>query len=351
MTHVLEAARSGAELMRFEHHQKAANMSIAHVEFLLGADEAKRFAADVASCVNGNGDVASKTERLWKTYEDMVARMNANLDAQGGVARRLDQQLQALIAGAAGKDNIVRIERLNDGTKQHALELAVLVIDQYTRETDAMRNNLEMHKHTLRFALQEKTIYLAASEKLAVLADSARDSAQRLEMVADSAKASLTAANEASARAASALHTADEKIAQLEKEASETRERIAQAVRDMQKSAYKKEDHDRPTWSQIQQKPLVCLERATQALTRASQGNGAGENTPTCADCQALKAKVLELDQTLVAQVKENSKLMQDKKDLLVDRQRDKVEMERLAEKMAKLRTENATEKPKKRDK
>lgn len=49
--------------------------------------------------------------------------------------------------------------------------------------------------------------------------------------------------------------------------------------------------------------------------------------------------------------MKESNKLLQDKKDLLADRQRDKVEMERLAEKMAKLRTENATEKPKKRGK
>ncbi|KAH7669911.1 hypothetical protein AAVH_42868, partial [Aphelenchoides avenae] len=252
-------------------------------------------------------------------------------------ARRLDQQLQALIAGAAGIDNIVRLEHLNDGTKQQALELAVLVNDQYAREVDALRNHMEMHKHTLRFTQEEKTIYLKAAHKLAAMADSAKDS--------------LTAANEASARAASALHAANEKIAQLEKDASETRERIAQVVRDIQKSAYKKEDHDRPTWSQIQQKPLVCLERAAQALKRASEGNGAGENTPTCADCQALKAKVLELDQTLVAQVKESNKLLQDKKDLLADRQRDKVEMERLAEKMAKLRTENATEKPKKRGK
>ncbi|KAH7702679.1 hypothetical protein AAVH_30161 [Aphelenchoides avenae] len=337
MTHVLEAARNDAEQTRFEHHQKAAKMSIAHVEFLLGADEAKRFAADVASCVNGNGDVGSKTERLWKTCEDMCTRMNAILEEQGGAARRLDQQLQALIAGAAGIDNIVRLEHLNDGTKQQALELAVLVNDQYAREVDALRNHMEMHKHTLRFTQEEKTIYLKAAHKLAAMADSAKDS--------------LTAANEASARAASALHAANEKIAQLEKDASETRERIAQVVRDIQKSAYKKEDHDRPTWSQIQQKPLVCLERAAQALKRASEGNGAGENTPTCADCQALKAKVLELDQTLVAQVKESNKLLQDKKDLLADRQRDKVEMERLAEKMAKLRTENATEKPKKRGK
>lgn len=74
-------------------------------------------------------------------------------------------------------------------------------------------------------------------------------------------------------------------------------------------------------------------------------------NAASCADCQTLKAKVVELDQTLVALVKENSKLLDDKGGLLADRQRDKDEMERLTAQVAKLRTENSTEKQKKKNK
>ncbi|KAH7702086.1 hypothetical protein AAVH_30769, partial [Aphelenchoides avenae] len=107
----------------------------------------------------------------------------------------------------------------------------------------------------------------------------------------------------------------------------------------------------RPTWREIQQKPLACLERTVQALKRVPEDKRADGNAASCADCQTLKAKVVELDQTLVALVKENSKLLDDKGGLLADRQRDKDEMERLTAQVAKLRTENSTEKQKKKNK
>lgn len=123
---------------------------------------------------------------------------------------------------------------------------------------------------------------------------------------------------------------------------------------------------DRPSSSGIQQKPLVCLERTVQAMNRANEGNGPG-NRPdlfglsrvigraldgdalNCDGCQDLKAKLDGLENMLETMQKQNQKLLEDKKNLLEDRQRDKVEMGRLAEKMARLRTENATENPKKR--
>ncbi|KAH7684563.1 hypothetical protein AAVH_40929, partial [Aphelenchoides avenae] len=107
----------------------------------------------------------------------------------------------------------------------------------------------------------------------------------------------------------------------------------------------------RPIWREIQQKPLACLERTVQALKRMPEDKTADGNAANCADCHALKAKVVEMDQTLVALVKENSKLLDDKGGLLADRQRDKDEMESLAAQMAKLRTQNSIEKQKKRGK
>ncbi|KAH7692977.1 hypothetical protein AAVH_39994 [Aphelenchoides avenae] len=188
-------------------------------------------------------------------------------------------------------------------------------------------DNMDAYDHTVKFAEQDKTVYMQTLKKMAVTLDLFEKS----------------------------LYSAKDKIEQLEKELSEASkrigERIAEAVHDMQKLVYKKEDPDRPTWSKIQQKPVECLERTVKAMKRASDGKGAGESALNCADCQALKAKLDDLEKTLETQQKEIDKLLADKKDLLEDRKRDKDEMERLNEKMAKLRVENATENPKKRNK
>ncbi|KAH7693487.1 hypothetical protein AAVH_39475 [Aphelenchoides avenae] len=108
---------------------------------------------------------------------------------------------------------------------------------------------------------------------------------------------------------------------------------------------------DRPAGSTIQQKPLVSLVRTVQALKRASDAIEADVVAPNCADCKTFKVKVDGLEKTLETLQKEIDKLLGAKKDLLEDRQRDKVEMERLTEKMSKLRAGNAAEKPKKRNK
>lgn len=61
-------------------------------------------------------------------------------------------------------------------------------------------------------------------------------------------------------------------------------------------------------------------------------------------DCPTLTAKTETLQQ-------ENNKLLADKRDLLADRKRDKEEVERFTQQIAKLRFVKGSEKSKKRNK
>lgn len=82
-----------------------------------------------------------------------------------------------------------------------------------------------------------------------------------------------------------------------------------------------------------------------QALKRANEGGWPGKQPDlfslsrvngrvldgdalNCTGCQDFKAKLDGLEKMLETMQKENQKLLEDKKDLLADRQRDKVEME-----------------------
>ncbi|KAH7722486.1 hypothetical protein AAVH_10012 [Aphelenchoides avenae] len=377
MSHILEPVHTTANLMNFEHLQQLASIAAARVEVILGADEAKQFQADVAKCVSGNEDVASRGERLRETFLAMHARMNAQLDEKAEVTRQLKQQLQACTGITVGTAESWSIDNLSDGAKQTALTVALKLAYQFTRELGMATGNNKLLEQMVQFASQEKTIYLEAMDDLAAFADATQDSlddasarhetslcalrdyanertsqfekemSETRERYADAlrkANDNVSQLEKASARYEDALRTATGKIAQLEKDASQTSERIAQVVHDVQKLTYKKEDPDRPTWSKIQQKPLECLERMAQALKRASEAKGADEDAPGCTDCQALTAKLETLQ-------KETNKLLEDKKALLEDRQRDKDEVERLTKQEAKLRADLAAEKPKKRKK
>ncbi|KAH7684725.1 hypothetical protein AAVH_40767 [Aphelenchoides avenae] len=311
---------AATEQTYFEHFQKLAAITLSKTEFALGADEAKRFEAEVAKAVNSDGDVASRSKRLQRAHDGMIARMQANTTEERKVAYSMALQLQAL-TGVDVRHTGVTVDAqsiavLSDDAKQQALELAMKLSAQYARLFALAIDNMDTFKHTLKFAEQDKTMYMKTLQKLAVTVDVFE----------------------------ATLWRAKDEVEQFEKDESETGERIAEAVRDMLKLAYKKGDPDRPTWSKIQEKPLECLESTVKAMKRASDGKGAGEGASNCADCQALKAKLDALQ-------KENGKMLVDKKDLLEDRKRDKDEMERLNEKMAKLRVENVTEKQKKRNK
>lgn len=111
MAHVFHSLQVNVELLHFtEHLQKIAKMAIAHVERALGADEgkphstagvcdvllhsrllakcnctssAKRCEEEVANCVNGDGCVAWRSERLREIHQGMIARINAHLKEEG----------------------------------------------------------------------------------------------------------------------------------------------------------------------------------------------------------------------------------------------------------------------------
>lgn len=70
-----------------------------------------------------------------------------------------------------------------------------------------------------------------------------------------------------------------------------------------------------------------------------------------CKDCLALKAKVDDLEKARDTLQRQISQLLDDKGSLLSDREKDKEEMERLSEKLAKLHADKSTENPKKRSK
>ncbi|KAH7715367.1 hypothetical protein AAVH_17252 [Aphelenchoides avenae] len=314
MTHILESTCITTDMMDLEHLQKVAKRVVPHVESALGVDEAKQFEADVADCANDNGDVASKIRRLREMCKTMIARMTAKTKEGRRYTVHLASQLEEIIGVTVYDMGSIYAEILSDRTKQKALTIALKLIAQFAGELSVANENIEGVELELDAANRESTLRLNAMQKLAALADSS--------------KASLDAAIEPSVRSDIALRHANEKIAQLEKKAAEASDRIAQAVRDMQKLAYANEDPDRPTSSSIQQKPLVYLESTVQALKRANEGGWPDGDALNCTGCQDFKAKLDGLEKMLETMQKENQKLLEDKKDLLADRQRDKVEME-----------------------
>ncbi|KAH7698847.1 hypothetical protein AAVH_34054, partial [Aphelenchoides avenae] len=190
----------------------------------------KRFEAEIAECLNGDGDVVTRGKRLQKVCDPMCTRLQAYHDEGREVKRQLVEQLQACTAAANSEQaDFWNIDKLSDDEKQKALMLAMKLAAQYKREQEAASDDGEaLIKNHMQFLEESKNIYRKAARELATLADST--------------KVSLDAASEACARSDKALRTANEKIAQLEKEVSETGEKIAEAVHDMQKLAYEKED-------------------------------------------------------------------------------------------------------------